>query len=442
MFIRLLKKYLGQEAGAQIDVDEAVAKVLISQGVAEVVAQDPVAALLAKSMEAIVANLNATMTQTVDAALKSFADAQTKSHKNQKRIIFGEGGDGEPKRTFGQFLLAVRQRDHKTLEEMGSSFVKWEESADKKAALSTQTGTTGGYLVPTEFYTQLMQLVTEMSIVRKRATIIPMRARTVEVPTLDVTTAPSSGDTAFLGGLVARWTEEATTLNQTEPTFKQLELTNYELSGYSKISNTLIADDAIGLESFLRQLFARAISWYEDHAFLRGDGVKKPLGPVLWNGLISVTRSAASAFAIADAAGVLGRMLPGWSRKNTVWAIHPTVIVKLFQMTESGTGSDLMVIERGSDSPTMSLFGIPVEVTEKLPALNTAGDILLGDWKHYLIGDRQQIEIAFSEHAGFTTNQTFWRFVSRVGGQPWLRDKVTLSDASNTLSPFVTLAAG
>jgi hypothetical protein len=52
------------------------------------------------------------------------------------------------------------------------------------------------------------------------------------------------------------------------------------------------------------------------------------------------------------------------------------------------------------------------------------------------------MEIAFSTHAGFTTNQTYWRFVTRVAGLPWLRDKVTLSDATSTLSPFVALAAG
>jgi HK97 family phage major capsid protein len=68
--------------------------------------------------------------------------------------------------------------------------------------------------------------------------------------------------------------------------------------------------------------------------------------------------------------------------------------------------------------------------------------IRLADFQHYLIGDRQQVEIAYSEHVAFLSNQAVWRFVSRVGGQPWLRDKVTLADASSTLAPFVGLAAG
>jgi HK97 family phage major capsid protein len=92
------------------------------------------------------------------------------------------------------------------------------------AAAATQTGTTGGFLVPTEFMARLLALVTENSVVRPRATIIPQSGRSTQVPALDVTTVPTAGDTAFLGGVVARWTEEAATLNETEPALKQIEV--------------------------------------------------------------------------------------------------------------------------------------------------------------------------------------------------------------------------
>jgi HK97 family phage major capsid protein len=439
VFIELKKEYLGNPAGKRIDVAEPDAQHLISQGTAAAVVDDPIAPLLARSVDTLLANLTRTLNSTLDAALAEFAQAQTRSRRHAAPILFGAGSHGEPKRTFGQFLLAVRNHDHRALEEMGSRWCEW-ETAGQKTALSTQTGAQGGYTVPPEFHDRLMSLVAEASIVRPRATVLPMAARSLQVPALDVTTAAASGDTAYLGGLVARWTEEATTLNQTEPTFKQVDLTNYELSGYSKLSNTLLQDSAIGLEAFLMQLFSRAIAWYEDHAFLRGNGTAKPLGVLNWTGLISVTRSAASAFALADAAGMLARLLPGYSPQSTCWVIHPTVIVKLLQMADAE--GNIIFIDNARDRPSMTLFGLPVEVSEKLPALNTLGDVLLCDFQHYLLGDRMQIEIAFSEHAAFLSNQSVWRFVSRVAGQPWLRDKVTLADASNTLSPFVGLAAG
>jgi hypothetical protein len=258
MFVQLLKDHMGQKAGFRFDTDDAVAQALIASGHAEAIEDDPLAPMIAKSMETMLAGLTTGLSATIDATLKQFANAQTKSNKNAVKAIFGEGGSGDPKKTFGQFLLAVRTGDTKALEEMGSRFVE-PEGVTQKTDMSTQTGAKGGYLVPTEMYDGLMALVREKSIVRGRATVIPMGSNNIQIPSLDVTTAQSAGDSAFLGGVVCRWTEEATTLNETEPNLKQVELRNYELSGYSIASNTLLADSAVGLEAMLTNLFSPAI---------------------------------------------------------------------------------------------------------------------------------------------------------------------------------------
>ena len=119
---------------------------------------------------------------------------------------------------------------------------------------------------------------------------------------------------------------------------------------------------------------------------------------------------------------------------------HPTVLVKLFQL--SSTLGQLIFIDNVRDRPRMMLAGLPLVVSEKVPALGTAGDIGVYDWSKYIIGDRQQVEIAFSDQYAFINNQGTWRFVSRIDGQPWIRSVITLADATSTLSPFVGLAAG
>ncbi|MGL4553466.1 MAG: phage major capsid protein [Gemmataceae bacterium] len=437
MFVQLNRDFVGRKAGERIDLADADAAALIAAGTAAAVPDDPLGPLIQSSLDRALAGVAGHVQASVEAALAGFATAR--SRKNAVPAVFGPGGDGDLKKTFGRFLLAVRHGDRKALDEMGSRFVEWD--VEQKAAMSTQGGATGGYLVPTEFHDRLMRLVSERSVVRPRATVLPMASREMEVPALDVTTAPAAGDTAFLGGVVARWTEEATALNESEPSLKQVKLTNYELSGYSKVSNTLLADaQAVGLDALLMQLFSRAIAWYEDYAFLRGNGVGKPLGVLSWAGLIGVDRSAASACSLADVAGMYGRLLPGAGGPSVAWAVHPTVLVKLLTMT----GGD-NVIFLGNDvrgTPRWQILGHDVLVSEKLPGLNTLGDIVLMDLAHYLIGDRQQLEIAYSEHVAFLSNQSVWRFVSRVAGQPWLRDKVTLADAATTLGPFVGLNAG
>jgi HK97 family phage major capsid protein len=440
MFIQLRKDHLGQKAGARIDVDQPVAQTLLQQGIAEPVAGDPLAPVLARSMESLLGNLTQSLNTSIDAVLKEFAQAQTRSRRNATAALFGPGGDGDPKRTFGGFLLAVRRGDHKALEEMGSRFADW-ENVERKAALTSQSGAQGGFTVPAEYLPRLLALSAENSVVEARATRIPMASNAVEVPCLDVTTAPTAGETAYFGGLQASWTEEAAQTGEEEPTFKQLRLTAHELSGYTLASNVLLADNAVGLESLLLELFGRALGWHKDHAFLRGNGAGKPLGVLNAGALITVSpRSGASAFALSDAANMVARLLPGYDPAHTCWAMHPTVLPKLFQMADAE--GHIVFLDNARGRPTMVLFGLPVVVTEKLPALNTVGDVLLLDLRHYLIGDRQDVEIAFSEHYRFINNQGCWRFICRVDGQPWLRGAVTLADGSSTLSAFVGLAAG
>lgn len=209
---------------------------------------------------------------------------------------------------------------------------------------------------------------------------------------------------------------------------------------WRKISNQLLNDSAVGLEALLVRLFGGAIAWFEDYAFLRGDGVGKPLGAVggAATHAKSITRANANQFVLADAGKMLGALLPGWSPRTTCWVISPTVLQQVVQMVSSAAGVGWL--DNLRDQVPMRLLGLPLMISEKLPALGTAKDVVLCDFAQYLIGDRQQIEIAYSEHVAFTSNQGVWRFVCRVDGQPWLRSTVTLSDASSTVSPFVYLS--
>src|SRR3954454_1074060 len=105
-----------------------------------------------------------------------------------------------------------------------------------------------------------------------------MASATLQFPFLDITTVQAAGVTPFFGGVQMVWTAEAQTRTETEPTFKQMELRAWELSGYSVSSNVLLQDSIIGLERFLMTLFAKAIAWYEEYAFLQGSGAGKPQG--------------------------------------------------------------------------------------------------------------------------------------------------------------------
>jgi len=334
--------------------------------------------------------------------------------------------DHAESKSFGDFLLAVRNGNTKRIKSV------------YKTALAEDAGATGGYLVPTQFVAPILAQAEPFSVLRRAgATVIPMTGKEAEVPSLDVTTAPSAGDTAYAGGVVAYWEGEADELTESEPRWRMINLVAKKLAGYTLASNELKEDASTSVETLLNILFGRAIGSKENYAFFRGSGVGQPLGIVGHGATIAAGRSAASTVALADLAQMMSDLLPG-SWNKAAWFMNPSVIDQVIQIVSS----PVSWLENARAGLPLSLLGLPVYITGALPALNTVGDIMLIDPSYYLIGDRKQISIAYSEHYKFINDQGTWRFVARVDGQPWLNSYITLEDAATTVSPFVSLAAG
>jgi HK97 family phage major capsid protein len=436
MFIKLHKEFMGNPPGKQMHVSDAQARLLVQQGIAEAVTDDPVAPLIAQSIDQVTNRLTQSLDSIITTALKQFQDAQSQARKNSGPLIFG--GDGastlghNPKHCFGDWLLHVARQDDSYLEKEYRSY-------RTKSSLAENSGVTGGYIVPPEFAQQLLSTAAEENFIRPRAYVQPMGSATLQFPYLDVTTVQSAGTSPFFGGVVLNWTEEAQTRTETEPQFKMLELKAHELSGYAVSSNILLQDASFGLEKFLYTIFGKAIGWYEEFAFLQGNGVGKPLGILNANAAIPVTRNTGGTFVYADAARMLSRLLPS-SQKRGIWVLHPYVIEKAVQLADS-SGRLVWVPNIGGAQEKVPgyLFNLPIFISEKVPTLGTKGDVMLIDPSLYVIGDRMQIEVAASEHVNFLKNQMTWRVVERVDGQPWLDKPVTLQDAASTVSPFIVL---
>jgi HK97 family phage major capsid protein len=444
MFIKLKQDLMGSAAGKILDVADAEAQVLIDKGIAEPAgnALDPV---ISRATEALMGKLNDSVGAIVDATLKRFQEAQEQARKNSVPILFGRGGQGDPKRNFGDWLAhAIKAITAKPKEAMAAAEYLEKEYGQgqyqQKAALGESSGVTGGYTVPTQFSEQIQQLMAEDTFIRPRAFVQPMTSAVMQIPYLDITTAQSAGTSAFFGGMQATWTAEAQTRTEYEPQFKQLELRPWELSAYSVSSNVLLQDSAIGLEKFLMQLFAKVLGWTEEYAFLQGGGVGKPQGMLTCPALIAVTRASAGKISYADVANIISRLLPS-SLQRAIWVIHPYGLIDLVQLKDAA-GRVVWVDAMGGAQKGVPgfLFGRPVFVSEKVPTYGTKGDLSLLDPGLYVIGDRMGLEVAASEHVNFLKNQMTWRVVERVDGQPWIEKAITLADGASTVSPFVTIA--
>jgi HK97 family phage major capsid protein len=436
MFVQLTKDFLGRKAGERLDVAEADANGLIASGAAVAVSDDVITPLVSRALESALGGFTRGLDAIINQTLKQFGDAQAQARRHGIGALFGPGGDGDPRKSFGDFCLAVARNDRGYLEKhYGSVFQPWQT----KAALAEASGVAGGYTVPPEFYQQLMTLVAESAFVRPRAFVVPMASATLQIPYLDITTAQAAGVSPFFGGVQMVWTAEAQTRTETEPQFKQMELKAWELSGYSVSSNVLLQDSVIGLEKFLMTLFATAIAWFEEYAFLQGNGVGKPQGMLGCSAALAVNRQGAGAVQFADVATMWSKLLPhSWNK--AIWVFSPSVVPQLLQLKDGANRAIFISIDQGAvKSPVWSLLGRPAFPTEKVPALGTKGDLMLLDPSMYVIGDRMQVEVAASEHVNFLRNQMTWRVVERVDGQPWLDKPITLQDSSTQVSPFVVL---
>lgn len=308
-----------------------------------------------------------------------------------------------------------------------------------KNALSSIKPSDGGFLIPEVLRAELLRVALEKAIVRSRARVIPMDSLTVPFPTIDTTSNVSS----IYGGVVGYWTEEGATLTTSQPRFGRVELRAQKLALYTEIPNELIRDAQPALEAFIAQIFPEAIAWFEDVAFFVGGGAGEPLGFLNAPARVQVTRTTGGTVVWADVVKMYARMLPA-SLDRAVWIVSPDVLPALLQMTV-GTGNTAVWIgggprADGSQSPPMSMLGLPLIVSEKAAAVGTAGDLNIVDFGFYLLGDRQAMSAAQSDEFKFSSDVTAFRVIERVDGRPWLQSAITPQNGSaNTLSPFVQL---
>lgn len=334
-------------------------------------------------------------------------------------------------------VLNVR-RDRKP-----SSAEAWDRVRRISDAYSENDPASGGFLVPEEVRSTLLQTSLEASQVRGRATVITMGSASTKIPFVDAKTTQGS----VFGGMVFYWIGESQSITPTEAKFGNIKLEANKLVGGARIPNELWAD-APALISWLDAAAPQGIGYFEDIAFYTGNGVDQPLGVLKSTAKVTVSRTTNDSLVPADIYAMYSRMLPQ-SLGNAVWVVNQTLLPLIFGMqtivknvagTENvGGGFPLGIVNIG-DTPVPTLLGRPMIITEKVPALaNGAGqDISFIDWSYYLIGDRQAVSLDYSEHSRFMNDETELRLIERVDGKPWMQEPIQPLNGS-TLSPYVTL---
>jgi HK97 family phage major capsid protein len=338
--------------------------------------------------------------------------------------------------TLAQFLIDVSPKAYMTAE------LAAKREALKNAAASSGEPASGGFLVPEAFRAELLSLSLEQSVVRPRARIVPMETSRVIYPFIDDTTHASN----VFGGVTGYWTPESGTMTDTAASFGRMALEAWKLTAFANVPNELIADSAISFEAFIRSTFPQALAYFADVAFLNGSGAGQPLGILTDANAARVvqtkeTNQPASTIVWENIVKMYSRMLPQ-SLGSAVWVVSPNTFAELATMALSvGTGGGPIWLNNGVAGPPATILGRPVVISEKVPALGAEGDVNFIDFSYYLVGDRQAMTVASSEHFRFQNGETSFKFVERLDGRPWLQSALTPRNGGDTLTPFVSLAA-
>jgi HK97 family phage major capsid protein len=321
--------------------------------------------------------------------------------------------------------------------DFGNFMYKAKMNDMKLKGLSENTGTDGGYLVPTVWSNQIGKLVLESSIFRNNgAKVINMPSITFKMPNLKYN---SNADGSQYGGITAYWSDEAAALTSSAPKFEYTQLDANKLIGFCDSPEELIEDSYVAIAPFLQQCFGEVITFKEDSAFFAGVGVGKPLGIRVAACRVTVSRATASQIHPIDIVTMISRFKGSLDR--AVFVLNQTCLPQIYTLQDNN--GNFIFNPGGSGSIAQkspgTLYGIPLLLTEKAEALGTEGDIGLYDLGQYLIGDRSGLRIEESMHYQFNADKNSWRFVKRVDGKPWMNSAITPYKGGVTLSPFVLL---
>ncbi|MBR2518238.1 MAG: phage major capsid protein [Selenomonadaceae bacterium] len=240
--------------------------------------------------------------------------------------------------------------------------------------LEEGTLTQGGYLVPDEWDSRLIDVLDEENVMRRLGTRI--------------TTSGEHKINIVASKPAAAWLSEGQAITFSNATFGQISLEAYKLGVGVQVTNELLYDNAFNLENYIIEQFGKALANAEEDAFINGDGNGKPTG------FLTTIVADATAFSVTAGADIaaddvinLEYSLKRPYRRNAAFVTNDATLAKLRKFKDS-TQNYLWQPSYIMGEPDR-LLGYPIYTTPYMPKA-TSGNLALafGDFSYYNIADR------------------------------------------------------
>lgn len=322
------------------------------------------------------------------------------------RAFKGPDGERDAYRS-GQFILAALFNNDRARRFCQSDGIDYR-------ALSVGVNTAGGFLVPIEMSTAIIDLRETFGVFRRECDVVPMARDIMEIP-------------RTAGRVTATFTAENAALTESDPTLNQVTLTARKLGAITRISSELAEDAIVDMADRMTREFAWAFAKKEDDVGFKGtgaaaDGSIRGINVKIIDGTHTagaVDTSAADTFAaisLDDVHSLMGT-LPEFAIPNAKWYISSVGKALVFDALAAAGGGNTITNLTGRIEP--SFLGFPIVVSQSMPT--TTGDLsnvvmfLYGDLKQCAsLGDRRQITVAISTERYFVEDQIAIKATERL----------------------------
>ncbi len=420
-----------------LQLDETIGKALVESGIAEETKDDPTKTLIADLVAGVRPAMKAMFTEAIISTIDEIG-------KDKGKIVVGKNlAEDDP--TWGWPTLASFAMGVHKAHLPGNTKID-ERLLKAPSGMHESDDAYGGYLIPPQHLTTLLELAWERSDIATRCQPIPMQTNMIDMPAL-VDTDRRAGYRQ--GGISLKWIAESEQKIATRPKFRKVGLKLNELIGLVPVTNSLLEDSPVSIEPLLNTMFAEEFALVIDEAILSGTGAGQPLGILNAPCLVSVTPEIGQAATTIVTENIIKMWSRVWdpSRKKGAWFVNSDILPQLMvlQMTVGTGGAPMWLPANGlADSPHGQMLGRPLIFQEQCQTLGTQGDIIFADFSHYLIGQKTTgIQAQTSIHLYFDYDEVAFRFVMRIDGQPWLDKAITpmhgAGGGADTKSPFVVL---
>lgn len=287
-----------------------------------------------------------------------------------------------------------------------------------QAALSTTTDSEGGYTVPEQVATRLIDRLADYSGMRKVAEII-------RTSTGGPLSYPTSNGITEVGEIIA----ENGTASDADPSFGTVSLTPYKYGSKTiAVPIELLQDSAIDMENFVVNRIAARLGRITNQHFTVGTGTGQPTGIVTASGAGKVGATGqtttvlyADLVDLIESVDIAYQSMPGCR-----WMFAQSMRATLRKLTDT-TGRPIWTpgYEQGitGGAPDL-LLGHAVQINNAMPTpAASAKSIIFGDLSKYIIRDVMQMALFRFTDSAYTRK-------GQVGFLAWMRTTGNLSDSA------------